>query len=206
MQLVLALTGLYDGGAACDIDVGAPGFAWAPLVRRLQVQWSHAIGMASSPPGEMGAASFCRSSLALALGSSPPGSLHSGSAPTLPQAWLSPASPLAAALPTYHAWRTEPMRQAFGLPPSPAQPAYTYVQRAGTITCELLSQNAYYFTHAARAALEALAWQRAQALGSSSSSSGSESVVEYLVEACSSVEGAAVLLQEVVLATAEVVA
>ena len=201
MELVLALTGLYDGGATCSLDPTLSTSAtdahdWRPQVRSMARQWGAVLRM--NAPAEVlageEAARTCRHPLALAVGLDgrllPPssggggssGRLLASSAPVLPPEWTGPVLASDGAKDKYQAWRAEPLRQAFGKAPTHGEPDYSYEVESGVVLCELLSQNAFHFTHSAKAALETAAWERGT------------SVAAHLEASCHSPEGASQLL------------
>ena len=208
MELVLALTGLYDGGASCSLDPSLSTSAsdthdWRPQVRSMARQWGAVLRM--NAPAEVvageEAARTCRHPLALAVGldgrmtpssssssssggggGGESGRLLASTAPVLPPEWTGPVLASDGAKDKYQAWRAEPLRQAFGKAPTHGEPDYSYEVESGVVLCELLSQNAFHFTHSAKAALETAAWERGT------------SVAAHLEASCHSPQGASQLL------------
>ena len=178
----MALTGMFDGGESCSVNTaaaaGEPGgaFNWLPLVLSLQEGWRRVIGLHTAASASNATVHMCNNVHALAVRRGG-AALEISDRPLLSPAWLPPLQP------AVERWRTEPMRQAFGEAPSSGAPAYSYAEQAGTILCELLQQQQFRFTHAARAALEARAAQAAA------------SVADVLTAACQGPQAATSLLQ-----------
>ena len=175
----MALTGMY-GGESCEVPAAsAPGgaFNWLPLVLSLQEGWRRVVGLHTTASGASNATvHMCNNVHALAVRRGG-AALEISDRPLLSPAWLPPLAP------AVERWRTEPMRQAFGEPPSSGQPAYSYAEQGGTILCELLQQQQFRFTHEARAALESAAAQRGA------------TVADVLTAACQGPQAASTLLQ-----------
>jgi hypothetical protein len=182
VQLVLAQTGLFNGRGDCNT---VPKDLVGSVVS-LEEHWAHSAGFNTAVHKPEGEFSLCQTehSLRFLEGRQ----LISSDRSLLPHSWLGrePLSVNPSAMEQYQTWRLEPLRQAFGHPPSPGAPSYSFLERSGAVVCELLSQNKFLFTQDVRVVLE----KNLQRLQLQNEQLSLRDVADVLSMCCRNVEGA----------------